>query len=256
MKNRDAWVRPTGSLLLTCLSQLCFSSAVLAQTPKILAEGAARPFSVGGSSRVSVLELDRLVREIAIDTHAFPTKLKLRDLLPLLHQVLKKKTGKDVGFLMPADVSAADDRSPDHPLNTTIKVVRREYPIALGTLLNESLSQVFEGERLFRIKKGFVELKPLPEQWRAATTRVGRQLVNGPLSAVCEELSEQAGVTIAIDPRVTEKAKTVVRAKFVDETTLKAALTLLADMAGLAYIEIENMQYITSVENVRWVGAK
>jgi hypothetical protein len=71
-----------------------------------------------------------------------------------------------------------------------------------------------------------------------------------PLSAALKELARDAEVSIVVDPRVAEEAKTKVTADLIGVPT-EAAVRVLADMAGLKLVRLENVYYVTSEKNAR-----
>jgi hypothetical protein len=69
-----------------------------------------------------------------------------------------------------------------------------------------------------------------------------------PLNEALEQLAQQANFNIVLDGRVGDKATQPVSSVFVN-VTLDTAVRLLADMADLQPILIENVLYVTSPEN-------
>ena len=56
-------------------------------------------------------------------------------------------------------------------------------------------------------------------------------------------------MSIVVDPRVGSKAKSPVTSRFSAETNLAQAVRLLADMADLKAVQVDNTLYVTSRSN-------
>jgi hypothetical protein len=70
-----------------------------------------------------------------------------------------------------------------------------------------------------------------------------------PLDEVVAFLAEQGERNIAIDPRVGDKAQAPISTYMINKP-LDSALFLVADMAGLAYVQIDNTYYLTTPDRV------
>jgi hypothetical protein len=77
---------------------------------------------------------------------------------------------------------------------------------------------------------------------------VHRKFEKVPLEEALKELSDLTDFTIVLDPRVGEKAKTPVTARFLN-TPLDTAVRFLADTADLRSLQQDNMLYVTSKQN-------
>ncbi len=76
-----------------------------------------------------------------------------------------------------------------------------------------------------------------------------------PLEDVLKELSEQTEFNIVLDNRAAEKARTPVTARL-RNSPLDTALRLLADMADLRSVHIDNVLYVTTKENAAAMEAR
>jgi hypothetical protein len=83
-------------------------------------------------------------------------------------------------------------------------------------------------------------LPDLPLVHIKATDRSFRELM--------QDISAQTDANILIDPRVGEKTKVELTAKFVN-TPAETAVEMLADMAGLEMVQQRNVLYVTTAEN-------
>lgn len=69
-----------------------------------------------------------------------------------------------------------------------------------------------------------------------------------PLEDAVRELADLSGFNIVVDTRTGAKAKTPVSARFLN-TPLDTALRLLADMAELRSVHVDNVLYVTTEDN-------
>jgi RNA polymerase sigma factor (sigma-70 family) len=93
-----------------------------------------------------------------------------------------------------------------------------------------------------------------PGEWpaaeRAAVPRISVVLESKPLDQALRGMAEKSGITILIDPKTGEKAKADLTADL-KGVPLDTAVELLADMAGLKAVAVENVLYVTTVENAK-----
>src|SRR6185437_4373035 len=80
-------------------------------------------------------------------------------------------------------------------------------------------------------------------------------LSKSPLEDAVKELAEQAEFNVVFDNRAADKAKTTVSAVF-RNTPLDTALRLLADMADLRAVHLDNVLYVTTKENAAALEAR
>jgi hypothetical protein len=84
---------------------------------------------------------------------------------------------------------------------------------------------------------------------------VNALLDKAPLEDAVKELAEQADFNVLLDNRAADKAKTPVSAKLLN-TPLDTALRLLADMADLRSVQLDNVLYVTTKENAAALEAR
>jgi RNA polymerase sigma factor (sigma-70 family) len=70
------------------------------------------------------------------------------------------------------------------------------------------------------------------------------------LDKALDELADASGFNVVLDARVEEKANVKVTARLMN-VPVDTAVRLLADMAGLSVVRIDNVFYVTSPENAR-----
>jgi hypothetical protein len=76
-----------------------------------------------------------------------------------------------------------------------------------------------------------------------------------PLDEAVHELADLSDFNIVVDARAGDKAKTPVSARFLN-TPLDTALRLLADMADLRSVHVDNVLYVTTKENAAALEAR
>jgi hypothetical protein len=74
---------------------------------------------------------------------------------------------------------------------------------------------------------------------------------NLPLSDAVYKLADLSGVSMALDPRAEDKAKTRITATFRNDVTLEGALRTIVDMAGLKVVGMQSSLYVTTPENAK-----
>jgi hypothetical protein len=108
----------------------------------------------------------------------------------------------------------------------------------------------------FRIRDGYVEittpdrvsLQPESDGRPAALPLVDMALTKRPLDEVLRELSNQSGLNIVIDKAHTgDRSRAAITATF-DNVPVDAAVCLVANMAGLRAVVVDNVLYVTTME--------
>jgi hypothetical protein len=84
---------------------------------------------------------------------------------------------------------------------------------------------------------------------------VNATLEKCPLEDAVKELAEQSEFNVVLDNRAAEKSKTPVSARLLN-TPLDTALRLLADMADLRSVHLDNVLYVTTKENAAALEAR
>jgi hypothetical protein len=69
------------------------------------------------------------------------------------------------------------------------------------------------------------------------------------LEDVLQDLAYQTGASVAIDPRAGEKARAAITATFRNDTTLEAALRMVAEMAELKLVVLPGGLFVTTPEH-------
>jgi hypothetical protein len=180
-------------------------------------------------------------------------QMKLRDVLRLLESNLHMK-GKEL--LVEIDDAAFQADNPDFPTvgkaecSFNDSVPDRLPPI---TILRHALAQVPTRNATFVIRRGVLVITTTH---RASARGLLTENVDGsfhevPLGEALLDLAAQTGLALQLDPRANAKLDQPVTATFANNTSLKAALIVLADQAGLRLVMLGDVGYITTPENAR-----
>ncbi len=143
------------------------------------------------------------------------------------------------------------------------QVARTPLPKMVGvsaeTVLRRILDRVpSESGVTYLVKPGLIEITTVryatPSQWdkieRGEVPTVRFTFDAKTLGDALHALSEETGITVLLDPKVGDKAKTPVTANL-QGVPLDTAVGLLADMAGLRAVAVDNVLYVTTEENAK-----
>jgi len=150
-----------------------------------------------------------------------------------------------------------------------VPVAERDIPAMKNATAAQYLRKVLQrvpsnSGATFLVRKNRVEIttfaKVRAKIWGADHPGPYYPLVNAafekkPLSEIAKELADEHEVSIVIDARVGDKAKTELTAKF-SNTPLDTALKLLADQSDLQTLAIDNVIYVTTAERAAILKAR
>jgi hypothetical protein len=129
--------------------------------------------------------------------------------------------------------------------------------VSLGSILRKTMVQIHsdEGVGIFVVRGDAIEVTTTrhinPLCWaenRALAPLVERDFDRIALDEALRDLVDQTGVSVVIDGRVADKARKAVTANLAN-VPLDTAVQVLADMADLQSVPMENMIYVTSKDN-------
>jgi hypothetical protein len=131
--------------------------------------------------------------------------------------------------------------------------------VPLRQVLHMLLSQIRGDEHrgTFLIREDHIEVTTTrhanPVLWigqaRQGVPVVSCDFEREPLAEALRQLSESTGISVVLDPRSDKARKTVSAA--LDNVPLDTAVGLLADMADLKAVSLDNVLYVTSRENAK-----
>jgi hypothetical protein len=126
--------------------------------------------------------------------------------------------------------------------------------IALRDVFRLLLAQVprdWAGGATYVVRDGYIEItsknRAAPERLRAQ--KVAAVFDKRPLDEALQELSDLSGVSVVLDNRLGESAKTAVTATFKNDIALETAVRLLADMADAKAVVMDGGLYVTTKAN-------
>lgn len=140
------------------------------------------------------------------------------------------------------------DPTPLPPMNATLATVLRKIlhrvPATSGTtyLIRRDRIEITT-ETFVRAELGIPENCPL---WPL----VSDTLENASIAAALRRLAEQSERNILIDPRIADKLQTPAKAEF-SNVPINTAVRLLANMAGVNVIRLDNVLYVTTADNAK-----
>jgi hypothetical protein len=129
----------------------------------------------------------------------------------------------------------------------------RMIGVKLHTILGLLLAQV---DATYRIRPSHIEITTLkrtrPSSWtaeeRGLAPMVDVEFEKCPLSEALQQLADSSGINVVLDGRAGDKAKTSVTATL-NNVPIDTAVLILADMADLRPVAVDNVLYVTSKEN-------
>jgi len=122
--------------------------------------------------------------------------------------------------------------------------------VSLATVLRLMLAQVKNdlAGATYRLREGHVEITTTLQASATPTTTVDVVFERQPLDVSLHELTEMTGSNIVVDIRVADKARKPVTATL-NQVSVETAVRVLADMANLKLVVLEDVLYVTSLEN-------
>ncbi len=132
--------------------------------------------------------------------------------------------------------------------------------VKLSTVLRLLLAQI---NATYLIRSQHIEITTLkrarPEFWtgteRNLAPTVNVEFEKCPLHEALQELSDSSGISIVVDGRAGDKAKNSVTATL-NNVPIDTAVLILADMADLRPVALDNVLYVTTKENAEFLRAR
>ncbi len=150
------------------------------------------------------------------------------------------------------------------PVVTDGKTLPKLKNVAFSTVLRKILSRIpVKSGAIYLLKADSIEITTrravFPESYKDGPRRelpiVSCEFEKRPLAEALKELAEMADFNIVLDARMAESAKAPITTNL-DNVPLDTAVRLLADMADLRSILIDNVLYVTVKENARALEAE
>jgi hypothetical protein len=203
--------------------------------------------------------------QTVIDTKDFRDPDRFKEALEALHDALVSKKNEVPLFFdeeafkaeMPKKIESFDIKVPVPPtkepsiLDFKVQLPSLPKKMTAEAALRALIGQLPKVKATYLIRNGTVVITTAKQASIKSLLqeKVAASFYQKPLFEALFALSDQTGASIAIDPKVTERAFVPVSATFAHDTTLESALSLLTDMAGLRHVIIGDGIYVTTVEN-------
>ncbi|MCI0684856.1 MAG: hypothetical protein L0Y71_22390 [Gemmataceae bacterium] len=203
---------------------------------------------------VSARDLLRVL-QAPLDMKDFQQPMTLKEALGLFYEKTADSglLGRGVGLPALVNQQAFRDIAPEAGdiYETPVKFPPYPRRMPMAVALQIALSQVQSGEATFLIKRGALELVPVK---RATLDILVKQRVLGNfegkyLSSAIEELAEATGVSIQVDKRLLDKANVQVTGIFRNDVSLRDALIVLTESAGVKLVELPTALFVTTPEH-------
>jgi RNA polymerase sigma factor (sigma-70 family) len=188
-----------------------------------------------------------------LETKDFQVPMQLREALAVLYEKMLAQ-GHEISILVKQedfsranpDAKSGNDADIQFPEILPKATFRQMLEIALSQVPADK----DENRAAFFIRSGQIIITTRAQATPAKLLEARLAVVfdNTPLQLVLKELSARSGATILLDPRVGDKANTPITATFLNDISVKGALDLLADGAGLKVITQESGIYVTTPE--------
>ncbi|MBI3824326.1 MAG: hypothetical protein HY289_16800, partial [Planctomycetes bacterium] len=121
----------------------------------------------------------------------------------------------------------------------------------MAVALRLVVSQIGQGKATYIVRRDYIEI--VPEKYTTAPNFLYQPSITAsydgaPLSKVLDDLADDLGIAINVDPKVAKQAATPIRTTF-RNCTLEDALTPITEMAGLKYVVLHRSIYVTTKEH-------
>jgi RNA polymerase sigma factor (sigma-70 family) len=187
-----------------------------------------------------------------LDMRPFQAEMTLDETLGLISQQFFNK-GKEIIILI--NDNAFKEENPDMPPpnETVVKFPAFPAKMTAALVLERAISKISSNNAELQIRSGVVYITT----WSAVAKslilneKVMAIFENRPLAEVVEDLADQSGVSINIDPRVGDKATFRITATFRNDVTIGGALRTVTNMAGLKVVNMKSGLYITTPANAK-----
>lgn len=145
-----------------------------------------------------------------------------------------------------------------------IEDVRIQLPKMIGVKLSTALRLLLtQVDAAYLIRSNYIEVTTVkrtrPDLWNAAERHlaptVNVEFEKWPLHEALQELSDSSGISIVVDGRAGDKAKAGVTA-ILNNVPIDTAVLILADMADLRPVALDNVLYVTTKENAEFLQSR
>jgi hypothetical protein len=238
------------AVALVCLGLGVVILPALSQPPGKAAPPKGPPVTKAQEETLAIMNLLRQ----PIATKGLQEKVKLKTALELFVNIFKAEFNAELPILVDKEAFAAE-LGADAPDPYEEEVVLPPVPnrMVVGTALRLILSQIGKGQATFLIRQGHLEIVPAKNTTAAYFLRepsIVAIFKQRPLQEVLQELSDETGFAIHLDPNIGDKGNTPIVATF-RNCSLEAALVTVTEMAQLKYVAFEHSIYVTTPDKAK-----
>jgi hypothetical protein len=238
------------SLAVTALA-LWFPSQCRAQPQEVFEE-----INGGLQCKVpatSIAEIRKAWSNARFETKGYEDKKPFGQFVKEFEKAISKY-GKEIQIVIERDAFRADN---DDPKLLDIRDEEIGMPpvptkLVANTALRLALAQVGRGSATYWFRRGQIVITSIERaqsSYFLKSAHVSANSKDRRLVDMLDELAEETGVSIVVDARVANQARTKVTAKC--GAKLETVVRLLAQSAGLQPVVLNNVIYVTSPANAR-----
>jgi hypothetical protein len=188
-----------------------------------------------------------------INSEPFLQTMTLKSALTQVQEQFQQRYGRALSI----DINhrAFKDENPEAPDLNDLEMKIRSLPktSTVRQVLRSLIAQVPTNNATLFLKPGVIEITThssvIPARLLGQT--VDLKFTRQPLSFVLEQIYEQTGVSVILDPRVGINARAPVSITFTNDLTLGTGLLLIAEMAQLKLLVTDNAIFITTPAHAR-----
>jgi hypothetical protein len=234
-------------LVLAPVLVLLLSAATPAQPPKDKkGPGEKAKGPPKGEKKVpTTRELFRWLEE-PLDMKPFQNRVNFKEVLGLFSEAFAAK-GKELPLFVDEKAFWSENPDAEDLYESPMKFPRLPRRMAFKEALHLALAQLPSESVTFLVRKGVIEITTADRASPEALLKTKVRVIfdKRPLADALEELSDLTGFPILLDPRLGEKGRTPVSARFGNGVSLDTAVRLLSEMAGVRARFEDDMVFIT-----------
>jgi hypothetical protein len=184
----------------------------------------------------------------SLDMRDFQGAMSLKEVLKKFADRFAAK-GKELPIYVDKDAFEHEAAEAPDIYETPVKFPLTPRRRKLGEALQFALSKIATGNGTFLVRRGLIEVTTTEQASPAVLlqSKVRPNFEKRPLAEALDELSDKTGATILLDPRLGEKARSLITANFRSDISLDIAVKVLAETAGLhAQVYEDSFLLITS----------
>jgi len=183
----------------------------------------------------------------------FLEPMTLKEALEAMHKHYRERHDRDFPVVVNQQAFKDENAEAGDIYESPVRLAPSPRIRTRGQILRELLRQVQTGNATYFLKPGVIEITThsAVTSTQLLNQTVDLKFTRQPLSFVLEEIYEQTGVHVVLDPRVGVNARASITITFTNDMALGTGLVLIAEMAQLKFIEIDNAIFMTTPAHAR-----